>query len=147
VIHEGFGQITSDERGRFTGVDRYACDLLGYDMPALLRRSIHDITHPDDRASSRPLLDRLRHHGEPFTITKRCLRADGTVIWVQDYVSLLRDARGRASFSALIRPVLPVPVLPVPVLPVPVPPAAARAMPAGAPRGAEIAPRPPGPLH
>jgi PAS domain S-box-containing protein len=107
VIHQRFGQTTTDESGRFTRVDRFTCELLGYDACELLGRSIQDITHPEDWPSNLALLERLRTHEEPFTITKRCLRRDGSVVWVQAYVTKLRDAEGRGSICAMIRPVLP----------------------------------------
>lgn len=107
LLNQPFGQALADESGRFTQVDRTLCEMLGFEMRALLQRSIHDITHPDDWPSNQPLLERLLAHDEPFTIVKRYLRADGTAVWVQNYVSVLRDAEGRRAISALIRPVLP----------------------------------------
>ncbi|MFH5926108.1 PAS domain-containing protein [Roseomonas xinghualingensis] len=107
MIHEGFGQATTDEHGRFTGVDCFTCRLLGYDARTLLKRSIQDITHPEDWPSNASLLERLWAHNEPFTVTKRYMRRDGTVVWVQAYVTKLRDVKGRGSLCALLRPVLP----------------------------------------
>jgi PAS domain S-box-containing protein len=107
VIHQSFGQTTTDESGRFTRVDRFICELLGYEARDLLGRSIQDITHPEDWPSNLSLLERLQTHEEPFTITKRYLRSDGSVIWVQAYVTKLRDAEGQGSICAMIRPVLP----------------------------------------
>ena len=107
MLDQRFGHALADEEGRFTQVDQTLCGLLGFERQELLRRSIHDITHPEDWASNDPLLERLKARDESFTIVKRYLRADGTVIWVQNYVSMLRDEQGRGMISALIRPVLP----------------------------------------
>lgn len=107
MLDQRFGHALTDEEGRFTQVDQTLCGLLGFQRHELLQRSIHDITHPEDWASNGPLLERLRSRDESFTIVKRYLRADGTVIWVQNYVSMLRDGEGRGTISALIRPVLP----------------------------------------
>jgi len=107
VIHEGFGQATVDQHGRFTGVDDFICKLLGYDARTLLARGIRDVTHPEDWPSSALSLERLWTHDEPFTVTKRYLRSDGTAIWAQAYVTKLVDAEGHNSFCTLLRPVLP----------------------------------------
>lgn len=107
LLDQRFGHALADEEGRFIQVDQTLCGLLGFERQELLQRSIHDITHPEDWASNGPLLERLRARDESFTIVKRYLRADGSVIWVQNYVSMLRDGQGRGMISALIRPVLP----------------------------------------
>ena len=107
LLDQRFGHALTNEEGRFIQVDQTLCRLLGFQRPDLLQRSIHDITHPEDWPSNGPLLERLRTRDESFTIVKRYLRADGSVIWVQNYVSMLRDGEGRGTISALIRPVLP----------------------------------------
>jgi PAS domain S-box-containing protein len=107
VIHQAFGQTTTDIEGRFTRVDRFTCELLGYAAGELLGRSIRDITHPEDWPSNAHLLERLMTDEEPFTITKRYLRRDGTTVWVQTYVTMLRDTQNEPCFCAVLRPVLP----------------------------------------
>ncbi|WP_458095295.1 PAS domain S-box protein [Roseomonas sp. WA12] len=107
MLDQRFGHALADVEGRFTQVDQTLCGLLGFQRHELLQRSIHDITHPEDWASNGPLLERLKTRDESFTIVKRYLRADGSIIWVQNYVSMLRDDQGRGMISALIRPVLP----------------------------------------
>ena len=107
MFEQSFGQALSNEAGRFLQVNRSLCEMLRMDAQVLLTRSIRDITHPSDWSDNSALLHRLRHQGEAFTIVKRYLRGDGTVVWVQSYVSLLYDAAGASSLNALIRPVLP----------------------------------------
>ncbi|WP_338665523.1 PAS domain S-box protein [Pararoseomonas sp. SCSIO 73927] len=107
MFEQPFGQVLSNEAGRFLQVNRTVCELLRMDAQVLLTRSIRDITHPADWSDNSALLHRLRHGGEAFTIVKRYLRGDGTIVWVQNYVSLLYDAAGGSTLNALIRPVLP----------------------------------------
>ncbi|HEY8611801.1 MAG TPA: PAS domain S-box protein [Roseomonas sp.] len=107
VLNQPFGHAVADEDGRLLQVNRALCDMLGFEAGALLGRNIRDITHPDDWPCNEVKLSQLCAQEEPFTIVKRHLRNDGSVIWVQNYVSLLRDAEGRVSVSALVRPVLP----------------------------------------
>jgi PAS domain S-box-containing protein len=107
LLNQPFGQALTDENGRFIQVNRTLCRMLDFEAQALLARTVRDITHPDDWPGNLPLLERLCRDDEPFTIVKRCLRADGSAVWVQSYVSMLRDIQGQRTISALIRPVLP----------------------------------------
>jgi len=107
LIAQPFGHALSDETGRLIQVDRVVCELLGYEPPTLLGRTVEALTHPDDWAVCQRLLERLHAHDEPFSIAKRYLRRDGSAIWAHAYVTRLTDAAGRGSVSAMIRPVLP----------------------------------------
>ena len=60
------------------------------------RRFAASLTHPDDRAAMQALLDELLDGRSPsFVIEKRYRRKDGSVIWVQNSVSLTHDEAGR----------------------------------------------------
>jgi len=107
VNSQPFGQGAADKSGRILQVNRYLCEMLGFDVKALLQRSIRDITHPDDWPETALKVERLLLADEPFSIVKRYLGADGRVIWVQSYVSLMYDAEGSVVLSGLVRPVLP----------------------------------------
>ena len=120
MIEPSFGLVLIDESGRLTQVDRLACELLGYPAPHLVGMTVQSLTHPEDWEVCRRLLERLYVHDEPFSLAKRYLRCDGSPVWAQAYVTLVRDAVGRATVSAMIRPVLPGPGLPgLPVLGLP----------------------------
>jgi PAS domain S-box-containing protein len=66
---------------------RYA-ELFGYSPQELMELDFHAITHPDDLAADLEMMRRLRA-GEirEFTIEKRYLRKDGSVLWVNLTVS------------------------------------------------------------
>jgi PAS domain S-box-containing protein len=104
-----FSFAIADLTGRLKSVDRALAAMLGYDPQELLSLTLYDITYPEDVPGNESLLDRLRTHEEPFTIAKRYLRRDGSVLWVQNYVSILRDAAGTPSICVLIRTILPPP--------------------------------------
>jgi diguanylate cyclase (GGDEF)-like protein/PAS domain S-box-containing protein len=57
------------------------------------------ILHPDDRA--RALAQNARHNetGEPFALEYRMFAKNGTVVWVFDQASLVRDEHGAPLFS------------------------------------------------
>ncbi len=95
-----FGQATAgivllDLTGRFTYVNGRFNDMLGYADPELLGRNMLEIVHPNDRAREQAHFQRLAGEGIPFDIEKRYLRKDGSIGWVHNSASVLRDTMGR----------------------------------------------------
>ena len=84
-----------DLTGCFTMVNKPYCVLVGRTEADLLGRRLSEITHPDDVGRDTVLFERLIREGTPFEVEKRCVRADGSTIWVHDSVSLVRDAAGQ----------------------------------------------------
>ncbi len=60
----------------------------------MLQRCILDITHPDDRARNLELYQRLFATGAPFSLLKRYIRPDDSLVWAEVHLSLVRDAQG-----------------------------------------------------
>lgn len=85
--------------GRLLKVNRYICEMLGYDECELLGMSSQDITHAEDFASERPYLQRLIA-GEigHYQFSKRYWRKDGHLAWGMLDRSVLRDASGDPEF-------------------------------------------------
>jgi PAS domain S-box-containing protein len=73
------------------------CKFVGYSEAELLARTAVDITHPDDRATSRALATR-QAAGESvaFDLEKRYIRKDGKAVWARTTVNVIRDASGRS---------------------------------------------------
>ncbi len=95
-----FGQATAgivltDLAGRFTYVNDRFCDLTGYSSAELVGLDMLEIVHPDDRARDAELLERLTVEGLPLEVEKRCVRKDGSVRWVHNSASVLRDDAGQ----------------------------------------------------
>lgn len=68
------------------------CKMLGYSEPELQRKTFQDVTHPEDRAVGRELVNGvLSGKGESFQLEKRYLHKDGTMIWGSVHSSLIRD--------------------------------------------------------
>lgn len=86
----GLAHVGTD--GRFLRVNQPLCDMLGYTREELLRRSFQEITHPDDLAAD---LQRLRKllagDTDTYSIEKRYFRADGSIIWINLTVSIVRS--------------------------------------------------------
>lgn len=74
--------------GRFLRVnDRYA-EILGYGRDDLAGLTFRDVTHPEDVTSSSELVDDLLDgRRREYTIDKRYVRKDGTLVWVTLSVS------------------------------------------------------------
>jgi PAS domain S-box-containing protein len=90
----GAGQI--DATGHYLRVNDRYCEITGYSRAELLGgMTPHDLHYPEDRelddAKLKQFLlgDASHYHEE-----KRCLRKDGTLLWVAVSASAVRDAEG-----------------------------------------------------
>jgi PAS domain S-box-containing protein len=74
--------------GRFVRINQRYSDLVGYTIDEMTRTTFQQITHPDDLAEDLRNMRRLvaGDIGE-FTLEKRYLRKDGSVVWVNLTVS------------------------------------------------------------
>jgi len=94
----GIGHVGPD--GRMLRINRKYCDIVGYSEEELKAMTIQEITHPHDREASmdhfrRVLEGKLDH----YTLEKRYLRKDGSIIWVNLTVSTVVDADGKLRFA------------------------------------------------
>jgi len=94
----GIGMIQADAPGfRFTRVNQKFCEITGYSAEELLSKTYIGLTHPDDRQRDMTELARiLRGKADSWSIEKRCIRKDGSSIWVSVDGAVLRDDTGRA---------------------------------------------------
>ena len=88
------GIIQCELDGRFLLVNRRFCEIAGRTAEELLTLRVPDITHPDEWETDTALRRRLVADGIPFFVEKRYLRPDGSVVWVNVNVSLMRSADG-----------------------------------------------------
>jgi len=88
----GFGQVDLD--GRFTLVNDRFCEIAGWSREELLTKTMLDITHPDDSGRNAGLFDRAVRDGTPYTHEKRYVRKDGSEVWVNNSVSVIRRPDG-----------------------------------------------------
>lgn len=88
------GIAQTDLGGQFMFVnDRYS-QIIGYPKEALFGKAIYDFIHPDDLAHSLDLFATLVQSGESFETEKRCVRKDGSIVWVNNSASPIRDRDG-----------------------------------------------------
>ncbi|MFS8609445.1 MAG: PAS domain S-box protein, partial [Gammaproteobacteria bacterium] len=87
---------TDPASGRFVRANRRLCELTGYSEDELRRLSFNDITHPDDReANARAIEKVLRGEADRWSIEKRYVRRDGSIVWAQVSGQAMLDASGR----------------------------------------------------
>ena len=89
--------------GRYLRVNQKLCEITGYTAEQLLKLTFLDITHPDDVAENQDHLQRLLAGDvAEFTVEKRYIRKDGSPIWVQVTITLIRDTDARSLRSISI---------------------------------------------
>ena len=94
----GVGMVQADTPAfRFTRVNQKFCEIVGYSAEELLTKTYIDLTHPQDRQRDLKGLARvLRAKTDSWSVEKRCVRKDGSVVWVGVNGAALRDDTGRA---------------------------------------------------
>ena len=89
----GIAHVDTD--GKWLQVNQKLCDILGYSYEELLKLTFQDITHPDDLDAN---LDYFRQalagEVDSYAMNKRYLRKDGTTVWANLTVSLVRSNEG-----------------------------------------------------
>jgi diguanylate cyclase (GGDEF)-like protein/PAS domain S-box-containing protein len=101
----GMGLLSAD--WRWFEVNDALCRMLGRTRDELVGRSPAEITHPEDLAKSREIVDRALGSAaeRAQTFTKRYLRPDGDTVWTHvDSIFVKRDRR-EGYFFAQIRDV------------------------------------------
>ncbi len=94
----GVGMIQADAPGfRFSKVNREFCEITGYSAEELLTKTFIGLTHPEDcQRDMSELAKVLRGTTDSWSIEKRCVRKDGSVVRVGVHGAVLRDDTGRA---------------------------------------------------
>lgn len=99
-VSVGIAQVELD--GRFRLVNGRYRQILGRSSEEILSLTMQEVTHPDDLPENMRLYQRLVETGEPFEIEKRYVRPDGSAVWVQNHVSLVRDEAGAPRYVTAV---------------------------------------------
>jgi PAS domain S-box-containing protein len=93
------GLARFDREGRFLYMNDRLCEMLGCTRQFALERTFQELTFPDDLARCLELTGRLAEGAFPrYTIEKRFVRPDGSVVWARVTVSAVRDNAGAVQF-------------------------------------------------
>ncbi|GAB2927094.1 putative bifunctional diguanylate cyclase/phosphodiesterase [Rheinheimera gaetbuli] len=78
--------------GRFLRVNAQLCQLLGYSEHQLQMLTFRQITHPADLAADEQAVQQLlQGERRQYSLEKRYLRQDGSVVWVRLSVAMVQD--------------------------------------------------------
>ncbi|MET0405044.1 MAG: PAS domain S-box protein [Cystobacter sp.] len=102
VNQASVGITQRDLSGTLVMANQRFCDIIGRPLAEVLGSAQQALTHPEDRAAHALQWQRLLETGEPYSVNKRYVRPDESVVWVNNHVSLARDARGRPSFAICV---------------------------------------------
>ena len=100
----GVGMFQADTPAlRFTCVNQKFCEITGYSAAELLTQTWIGLTHPQDRRRDLNGLARvIRGKTDSWSIEKRCIRKDASVIWVEVKGAALREDTGAVRIMAMI---------------------------------------------
>lgn len=99
----GIAYVAPD--GRWIDVNSRICEILGYERDYLLATTFQAITYPEDLAADLDYVEKvLRGEIQTYSMEKRYIRADNSLVWANLTVSLVRDADDKPDyFIALVR--------------------------------------------
>ncbi|HET7747617.1 MAG TPA: PAS domain S-box protein [Vicinamibacteria bacterium] len=87
------GIVIVDEPLRIVDINAAYCEMLGYTEAEMMKRTIYDVTHPDDRARDREFAALLFAGTLPrYKAQKRYIRKDGEVVKARIVVTPLVEA-------------------------------------------------------
>ncbi|MEM8828426.1 MAG: PAS domain S-box protein [Cyanobacteria bacterium P01_G01_bin.19] len=86
-------------QGEFILVNQRLCDILGYENDALINTTFQEITHHQDLDADLEYVERMIA-GEinNYSLEKRYIKQDGSVVWTNLTVSLVRDDSGQPDY-------------------------------------------------
>lgn len=89
----GMAHVALD--GHWLSVNQRLCDLVGYTREELLSSTFQEITYPDDLEKDLAFVRQLLvGEQKTYTLEKRYVCRDGSLLWINLMVSLVRDATG-----------------------------------------------------
>lgn len=89
----GIAHVAID--GRWLRVNQKLCEIVGYSYQELLEQRFHDITHPDDLENDLNCIKQLlAGEIDHYSLEKRYIHKDGSIVWIDLTVSLAKEERG-----------------------------------------------------
>lgn len=93
----GIAHVAPD--GHWLRVNQRLCDIVGYTEQELWARTFQDITHPDDLDRDLGYVrDMLDGKLQTYSMEKRYFRKDGSIVWIDLTVALMREPSGRPKY-------------------------------------------------
>jgi PAS domain S-box-containing protein len=93
----GIAQVYPD--GRWLRVNQRLCDIVGYTRDELLQCTFQDITHPEDLNTDLNFVQQVLAGDIPtYSMEKRYIRKDHSLVWVNLTVGIVRDETGAPKY-------------------------------------------------
>ncbi|HEX2138835.1 MAG TPA: PAS domain S-box protein [Woeseiaceae bacterium] len=96
--HAAVGIAQLDTSGQYLLVNDRYCELLGRSREELLSAGLQDVTHPDDLPTTLESFIRAIETGAALLIEQRCIRGDGSAVWLSNSVSAGRGDDGKPQY-------------------------------------------------
>jgi len=97
------GIALADTDHRMLRVNEKLCQILGYSEAELYALTFRDFTHPDDLDQCEISIDRMIQESLPNqSLEKRCVRKDGTTIWIRTTISTVWSETGQVERYCII---------------------------------------------
>ncbi len=98
----GIAHIQLDN-GRFLRANQKLCEILGYALEEVLCHSFQELTYPPDLDTNMALLEQLLSGAlSTYTLEKRYIRKDGSLVWANLTTSLKRDRGGIPEYGIAV---------------------------------------------
>ena len=93
----GIAHVAAD--GRWLLVNKRFCEILGYPREEMAGKTFQDLTHPEDLAADLILVNRMIAGEIPqYSLEKRYIRKDGSIVWVNLTVGSAKKANGSIDY-------------------------------------------------
>jgi diguanylate cyclase (GGDEF)-like protein/PAS domain S-box-containing protein len=97
--HAAIGIARVGIDGACLSVNSKLCQIVGYSTDELHQLTLHDITHPDDREPELLLVNQMiAGASNEYRLEKRYFHKNGSIIWINTTVSLVKDARNSPAY-------------------------------------------------
>jgi PAS domain S-box-containing protein len=100
--HAATGFAVTDVQGNVLDANEALARIVDRTPAEISATNLFELTHPEDRARHRSLLEQLLASQIPgFVIEKRYLRRDGSPVWVRNSVSLVNDDQNKCHLISI----------------------------------------------
>lgn len=89
--------------GEWLRLNQRYCDILGYEHDELMGMTFQDVSYPDDLQADLDLYAKLKAKEIPsYSMEKRYIRKDGSLVWVNITASIVWDEAGQYEYAIAV---------------------------------------------
>lgn len=103
INHAAVGISTLTPDGHWISVNRKLCEIVGYTEAELVTKTFQDITHADDLQADLKWIEKLlTKEIEHYSLEKRFIKKDGSIVWINLTANLVLNAIGEPDYFVSI---------------------------------------------